>query len=195
MPKYGLTGGIASGKTVALQIFNEYGVDTIDTDELARLVIDRGTEGARKLREAIGEQYFFDGALERQRLREDMYQSPALKKTVESIIHPLVRNALDQWMRKDSKSPYQILCSPLLIETKQHETLDGVIIVDTPESIQLARGIGRDSCSEDTIQKIIAAQLSRHARHKHATFVIDNSGDLGSLAQQIHTLHKKLSHG
>ena len=49
MPKYGLTGGIASGKTVALQIFNEYGVDTIDTDELARLVIDRGTEGARKL--------------------------------------------------------------------------------------------------------------------------------------------------
>ena len=100
MPKYGLTGGIASGKTVALQIFNEYGVDTIDTDELARLVIDRGTEGARNLEEAIGEQYFFDGALERQRLREDMYQSPALKKTVESIIHPLVRDALDQWMRK-----------------------------------------------------------------------------------------------
>ena len=63
MPKYGLTGGIASGKTVALQIFNEYGVDTIDTDELARLVIDRGTEGARKLEKAIGEQYFFDGAL------------------------------------------------------------------------------------------------------------------------------------
>ena len=57
MPKYGLTGGIA-GKTVALQIFNEYGVDTIDTDELARLVIDRGTEGARNLEEAIGEQYF-----------------------------------------------------------------------------------------------------------------------------------------
>ncbi len=195
MPKYGLTGGIASGKTVALQIFDEYGVDTIDTDELARLVIDRGTEGARKLKEAIGESYFFDGALDRQRLREDMYQSPALKKTVESIIHPLVRNALDQWMRKDSKSPYQILCSPLLIETNQHETLDGVIIVDTPESIQLARGIGRDSCSEDTMQKIIAAQLSRHARLKHATFVIDNSGDLGSLAQQIHVLHEKLSHG
>ena len=86
MPKYGLTGGIASGKTVALQIFNDFGVDTIDTDELARLVIDRGTEGARKLEEAIGEQYFFDGALERQRLREDMYQSPALKKTVESNI-------------------------------------------------------------------------------------------------------------
>lgn len=194
MPKYGLTGGIASGKTVALQIFNEYGVDTIDTDELARLVIDRGTEGARNLEEAIGEQYFFDGALERQRLREDMYQSPALKKTVESIIHPLVRDALDQWMRKDSKSPYQILCSPLLIETQQHEILDGVIVVDTPESVQLARGVLRDSCSEATIQKIIAAQLPRHTRLKHATFVIDNSGDLRSLAQQIHTLHEKLSH-
>mgnify|MGYP001162409359 CR=1 FL=1 len=54
MPKYGLTGGIASGKTIALQIFNEYGVDTIDTDELARLVINRGTEGARNLKKAIG---------------------------------------------------------------------------------------------------------------------------------------------
>ena len=78
MSKYGLTGGIASGKTIALQIFNEYGVDTIDTDELARLVINRGTEGARNLEEAIGERYFFDGALERQRLREDMYHLSTL---------------------------------------------------------------------------------------------------------------------
>ena len=194
MPKYGLTGGIASGKTVALQIFKEYGVDTIDTDELARLVIDRGTEGARNLEEAIGEHYFFDGTLKRQRLRDDMYQSPALKKTVESIIHPLVRDALDQWMTKDSKSHYQILCSPLLIETKQHEILDGVIVVDAPESVQLTRSVRRDSCSEATIQKIIASQLPRHTRLKYATFVIDNSGDLRSLAQQIHILHEKLSH-
>ena len=123
-----------------------------------------------------------------------MYQSPALKKTVESIIHPLVQDALDQWMRNDSKSPYQILCSPLLIETKQHEILDGVIVVDTPESVQLTRSVRRDSCSEATIQKIIASQLPRHTRLKYATFVIDNSGDLRSLAQQIHILHEKLSH-
>jgi len=194
MPIYGLTGGIASGKTIALQIFSEYGVDTIDTDELARSVIDRGTEGARNLAEAIGDQYFFDGALDRQRLREDMYQSPALKQTVESVIHPLVRDALDQWIRKGSKSPYQILCSPLLIETKQHETLDGVIVIDTPEPIQIARGVRRDSCSEDTLQKIIASQLPRHARLENATFVVDNSGDVKSLAQQIHTLHENLSH-
>ncbi len=194
MPIYGLTGGIASGKTIALQIFNQYGVDTIDTDELARLVIDRGTEGARNLAEAIGDQYFFDGALDRQRLREDIYQSPALKQTVESVIHPLVRDALDQWIRKGSKSPYQILCSPLLIETKQHETLDGVIVIDTPEPIQLARGVRRDSCSEDTLQKIIDSQLPRHARLENATFVVDNSGDLKSLAQQIHTLHENLRH-
>ena len=194
MPIYGLTGGIASGKTIALQIFNEYGVETIDTDELARLVINPGTEGARNLAEAIGDQYFFGGALDRQRLREDMYQSPALKQMVESVIHPLVRDALDQWIRGGSKSPYQILCSPLLIETKQHETLDGVIVIDTPEPIQIARGVRRDSCSEDTLQKIIASQLPRHARLENATFVVDNSGDLKSLAQQIHTLHENLSH-
>ncbi|MBU25184.1 MAG: dephospho-CoA kinase [Gammaproteobacteria bacterium] len=194
MPIYGLTGGIASGKTVALQIFDKHGVDTIDADELARLVIERGTEGARILEEAIGEQYFYDGALDRRLLREDMYQFPSLKQTVESIVHPLVRDALDKWIKKSSKSPYRILCSPLLIETNQHVTLDGVIVIDTPESIQLERGARRDSCAKDAFQKIITAQLPRHARLEHATLVVDNSGDFRSLFQQIHILHEKLSH-
>ena len=193
-PVYGLTGGIASGKSTVLEQFAALGIDTLDTDQLARDVIAQGTPGAQELEAAIGSEYFPSGHLDRVLLRSRIYESPALKQTVESIIHPLVRIAVNQWLNQESQSPYRILCSPLLIETKQHESLDGVIVVDVPESDQLLRGAARDTQSKETIQHIIDEQLPRAARLGNATFVIDNSGDLESLTQQIQTLHEKLSH-
>ena len=193
-PVYGLTGGIASGKSTVLEQFAALGIDTLDTDQLARDVIAQGTPGAQELEAAIGSEFFPRGRLDRVLLRSRIYESPALKQTVESIIHPLVRNAVNQWLNQESQSPYRILCSPLLIETKQHETLDGVIVVDVSEGNQLLRGTARDTQSKDTIQRIIDAQLPRDTRLDHATFVIDNSGDLESVTLQIQTLHEKLSH-
>ena len=119
-PVYGLTGGIASGKSTVLAQFAALGIETLDTDQLARDVIAQGTSGALQLETAIGSEYFQDGCLDRARLRSDMYQSAHLKKTVEGIIHPLVRNAVNQWLDQQPGSPYRILCSPLLIETNQH---------------------------------------------------------------------------
>jgi dephospho-CoA kinase len=193
-PVYGLTGGIASGKSTVLEQFAALGIDTLDTDQLARDVIAQGTPGAQELEAAIGSEFFPRERLDRVLLRSRIYESPALKQTVESIIHPLVRNAVNQWLNQESQSPYRILCSPLLIETKQHETLDGVIVVDVSEGNQLLRGTARDTQSKDTIQRIIDAQLPRDTRLDHATFVIDNSGDLESVTLQIQTLHEKLSH-
>ena len=193
-PVYGLTGGIASGKSTILEQLAALDIDILDTDQLARDVIAPGTPGAQELEAAIGSQYFPGGHLDRVLLRSRIYESPALKQTVESIIHPLVRIAVNQWLNQESQSPYRILCSPLLIETKQHESLDGIIVVDVPESDQLLRGAARDTLSKETIQHIIDVQLPRDARLGNATFVIDNSGDLESLTQQIQTLHEKLSH-
>jgi dephospho-CoA kinase len=193
-PVYGLTGGIASGKSTVLEQLAALDIDILDTDQLARDVIAPGTPGAQELEAAIGSQYFPGGHLDRVLLRSRIYESPALKQTVESIIHPLVRAAVNQWLNQESQSPYRILCSPLLIETKQHESLDGIIVVDVPESDQLLRGATRDTLSKETIQHIIDVQLPRDARLGNATFVIDNSGDLESLTQQIQTLHEKLSH-
>ena len=187
------TGGIATGKSTVLEQFAAFGIDTLDTDQLARDVIAQGTLGASQLETAIGSDYFRDGRLDRALLRSDMYESPTLKKTVEAIIHPLVSDAVNQWLNQQSRTPYRIVCSPLLIETNQHEMLDGVIVVDAPESEQLKRGAERDSKSRDTIQYILDAQISRQARLSHATFVIDNSGGIDSLTQQIQTLHEKLS--
>ena len=193
-PVYGLTGGIASGKSTVLAQFAALGIDTLDTDQLARDAIAQGTPGAQELAAEIGSEYFPDGHLDRVLLRSRIYESPELKRTVESIIHPLVRHAVNRWLNEESVSPYRILCSPLLIETKQHDSLDGVIVVDVSEGDQRLRGTTRDTQSRETIQHIIEAQLPRDTRLSHATFVVDNSGDLKSLTQQIQTLHEKLSH-
>lgn len=193
-PVYGLTGGIASGKSTVLKAFEALGIDCLDTDQLARDVIAPGTDGFQALEDAIGSQYFDDGALNRLRLRESMYQSPKLKDTVESVIHPLVRDAVNQWLESDADSAFRILCSPLLIETNQHAVLDGVIVVDLPETEQIKRGTQRDLRAKDTIEQIIKVQLPRDRRLEAATYIIDNSGDLDSLMNQVTTLHEQLQH-
>jgi len=86
------------------------------------------------------------------------------------------------------------LCSPLLIETEQHQTLDGVIVVDAPETCQLTRGAQRDNDSTARVQQIIDSQLPRLTRLEHATYVIDNSNDLTSLTNQVNALHETLTH-
>lgn len=189
---YGLTGGIASGKSTVLELFTRLGIETHDTDQLARQVIDPGSPGIQVLERVIGSKYFMDGALNRQLLRQEMYESPSLKQKVESVVHPLVRAAVNAWVASDTDSPYRILCSPLLIETQQHEILDGVIVVDAPETCQLIRGAQRDNNSTACIQQIIDTQLPSFVRLKHATFVIDNSNDLKSLTNQVNALHETL---
>jgi len=193
-PVYGLTGGIASGKSTVLELFDQLGIETRDTDQLARQVVDPGSHGAHALEQAIGSQYFVDGTLNRRLLRQDMYQSASLKQQVESVVHPLVRAAVTAWIASDTNSPYRILCSPLLIETEQHQTLDGVIVVDAPETCQLTRGAQRDNDSTARVQQIIDSQLPRLTRLEHATYVIDNSNDLTSLTNQVNALHETLTH-
>lgn len=191
-PVYGLTGGIASGKSTVLEIFTRLGIETRDTDQLARQVVDPGSPGAQVLEQTISSKYFMDGALNRRLLRQEMYQSPYLKQKVESVVHPLVRAAVTAWIASETDSPYRILCSPLLIETQQHETLDGVIVVDAPETYQLTRGAQRDNDSTARVQQIIDTQLLSLARLEHATYVIDNSNDLTSLTNQVNALHEVL---
>lgn len=193
-PVYGLTGGIASGKSTVLELFDQLGIETRDTDQLARQVVDPGSPGAQALEQAIGSKYFTDGVLNRRLLRQEMYQSISLKQKVESVVHPLVRAAVTAWIAGDTSSPYRILCSPLLIETEQHEALNGVIVVDAPETHQLTRGAQRDNNSTTRIQQIIDSQLPRLFRLEHASYVIDNSNDLTSLTNQVKALHETLIH-
>ena len=194
-PVYGLTGGIASGKSTTLTTFQNLGIETLDTDELARVVIATGSPGRQELEKIIGSQFFESGVLNRSRLKEEIYNNPYLKETVERVIHPRIQSKVSHWLGQSSHSPYRIICSPLLLETDQHKTLDGVIVVDVPETTQETRGAARDLESVVQVRKIIQAQLSRKERLSHADFIIDNSEDLESLYVRIFELHEQLING
>lgn len=191
LPTYGLTGGIASGKSQALFYFAELGIPTCDTDQVARDVIAPGTPGERALRAALGPQFFSNDELDRGRLRKALFAQPSLKQVVESIIHPRVRDAVTAWQNTPKQAPYQILCSPLLLETKPRD-LRGVIVVDVPESEQLSRGAQRDGTRPENISQIMAAQIDRATRLAKADFILDNSGTRDALREQVQALHLKL---
>jgi dephospho-CoA kinase len=192
MKTYGLTGGIASGKSTALRVFQDLGVEILDTDQLARDVIAPGTEGALALEDAIGASYFVDGALDRKALRAALYTDSDLKQTVEAIVHPRVAAAVTEWRQTDSDAPYRLLCSPLLLETSSQTAVDAVIILDVPTDLQVVRATTRDDQSVEQVEAIIAAQINRADRLAHADFILDNTGTEADLATRIHNLHRTL---
>ena len=189
---FGLTGGIASGKSTALKYFDQLGIPTCDTDQLARDVVSPGSEGQKELAEAIGADYFHNGIVNRAKLRKALFLQQPLKQKVESIIHPRVGYAVEKWRQNSGTAPYQILASPLLLETNQHDELDGVIVIDVNPDVQIRRACERDKLTVGEIEKIIHSQLSRKERLSYADFIFENSGSLAKLKHQIQNFHGQI---
>lgn len=191
-PTYGLTGGIASGKSTALALFQQLGIPTIDADDIARMVVAPGTEGQAALKAAIGDEFFTEEILDRRKLRDAMYLDDSLKQAVESVVHPRVKAHIAAWKTRPVDAPYRILCSPLLLETQQDANLDGVIVIDTDPEQQVQRAAQRDRRSREEIAAILKHQMTREERLAKATFVLDNSGSTTQFKRHIAALHKRL---
>jgi len=186
----GLTGGIGSGKSAASSLFADAGIDIIDADEVARLVVKAGSPGLAAIVAHFGKDILADdGTLNRSALRERVFNTPCEKNRLNALLHPLIRQAMMQQI-KASTSPYCILSVPLLVEGKLHEMCDRVVVVDCPEEMQLSRAMQRDGSTQTTIENIMASQATRAQRLAVADDVIDNSGSLANLKQQVDTLHR-----
>ncbi len=187
----GLTGGIGSGKSAASSHFESLGISCVDADITSREVVLPGTAALSEIEKHFGNNVIDNqGELNRKALREIIFHDLDEKAWLEKLLHPLIRERI-QLLIANSKSPYTILSSPLLIETKQHLQTDYVLVVDVPEDTQLSRTLKRDGGSEKTIKSILSNQLSRTQRLKYADDVIDNSTDLKTLRAQVESLHKK----
>lgn len=188
----GLTGGIGSGKSAATAIFENLGIDIVDADEVARDVVEVGSEGLRQIAEHFGETILLeDGSLNRAALREKVFAAEEEKYWLNGLLHPLIRSRMQQLI-SESTSPYCILSVPLLVENKLTEMCNHVVVVDCPETLQLERALKRDGSTEQTIKSIMASQASRKERVSAADDVLDNSTTLDALASQVSTLHQKL---
>ena len=188
----GLTGGIGSGKSAATAIFEKHGIDIVDADEVARNVVEVGSEGLRQITEHFGTNILLeDGSLNRAALREKVFAAEEEKHWLNGLLHPLIRSRMQQLI-SESTSPYCILSVPLLVENKLTEMCNHVVVVDCPEALQLERALKRDGSTEQTIKSIMASQASRNERLNAADDVLDNSTTLEALANQVSALHKKL---
>jgi dephospho-CoA kinase len=189
--RIGLTGGIASGKSTVADLFAALEVPVIDTDKIAREVVEPGQPPLEKLVERFGAGILTpDGHLDRPKLREIVFSDPRARADLEALTHPAIGSAVEA-MAAAAGGPYQILVIPLLVEKGLGKRLDRVLAVDCPESLQLQRLQARDGSSAAQAQAILDAQASRTARLKAADDVIRNESDVADLRQQVEALHRR----
>jgi len=187
----GLTGGIASGKTTAGNIFARLGVDVIDADEVSRSLVNAGSPCFDEVVLHFGNDILDSGGdLDRAKLRELIFNDDQQKQWLENLLHPLVRQEIERKIEVSS-SKYIILSVPLLLESGNYDFVDRILVVDVPEETQVCRIMQRDGSSENLARQIMSTQVSRDERLSHADDILDNINDLDSLKIQIENLHEK----
>ncbi len=193
----GLTGGVGSGKTAASDIFAQLGVPVIDTDLIAREVVEPGQPAVEQIESAFGSEVITEaGGIDRARLRQRIFSEPTLREALERILHPKIREVAER--RIDAvEAPYCIVVVPLLVESGMLDLVNRVLVIDAPEAQQIARVQKRDDVTPEEAERILQAQASRSRRLEHADDVVVNDGSLDDLRRAVQTLdhrYRRLSH-
>jgi dephospho-CoA kinase len=189
--RVGLTGGIASGKSTAAKFFGALGVPIIDTDQLARDVVEPGQPPLERLVERFGPSILTDdGHLDRPALRNIVFSDPKARADLEALTHPAIGAAVEA-RSAEVGGIYQILVIPLLVEKSLGSQLDRVVVVDCDEELQIRRLQARDGSTLEQARAILNAQTSRSARLKAAHDVIKNDGDMSAVRDQVEKLHAR----
>ncbi len=187
----GLTGGIGSGKTTVSDLFSELGVPVIDADVIARQVVEPGNTALSEIQNQFGNGVINDdGRLNRDALRQIVFDHPEKRRTLEAILHPaIVQEMLQQASRL--KTHYCLFVIPLIIEANQQQLVDRILVVDAPDQLRRERVKQRSQLDDKQIDAIFAAQVNRDTRLRHADDIIYNSSNLDDLRTQVLHLHNR----
>jgi dephospho-CoA kinase len=189
--RVGLTGGIASGKSTAAKFFGALGVPILDSDQVAREVVEPGQPPLERLVERFGRGILTaDGHLDRPALRDIVFSDPRARADLENLTHPAIGAALEA-RSAAAGGPYQILVIPLLVEKNLASQVSRVLVVDCDEELQIRRLHARDGSTRAQARAILDAQVSRSARLKAADDVIRNDADMGAVQTQVAELHAR----
>ncbi len=189
--RIGLTGGIASGKSTVADLFAARGVPVIDTDVIAREVVEPGQPALAEIAREFGPEILDEERrLQRRRLRDLVFRDDKRRERLEAILHPRIREETEA-QAAAAGGAYQVIVVPLLVESPMKATMDRILVVDVSEETQLDRLRERDAESEVQARRMIAAQASREDRLRIADDVIDNGGTLEATAEQVERLHRQ----
>ncbi|WP_045465756.1 dephospho-CoA kinase [Vibrio hyugaensis] len=188
----GLTGGIASGKTTVANLFKQqFKIDVVDADIVAREVVEPGSTGLNAIIEHFGIDIVReDQSLDRAKLREQIFSNPDEKAWLNALLHPMIREKMIEDLEQ-VESEYALLVVPLLIENKLDSLCDRVLVVDVEPKTQIARTVKRDNVSEDQARAILASQATQAQRLAIANDVVRNNPNDPDLLLQITDLHEK----
>jgi dephospho-CoA kinase len=182
-----LTGGIGAGKSTVAQYFAELGAFVIDADQLARMVIERGTDGFAEVLLRFGDEIVLNGDVDRKKLGEIVFADSQARKDLEAIIHPRVQALFAEAVNDLDQDEILIYEIPLLVETNAAEKFDYVITVESDIELRKARLL-KKGLYISQIEKRIAAQATQSAREAIADTVILNDSDEDSLLRQVENL-------
>ena len=189
MIKVALTGGIGSGKSAAGDFFEDLGAVVVDADQLARDVIERGTDGFDELVATFGDEILTNGILDRRKLGQIVFSDSEARKTLEGIIHPRVAQAFEEIIEESPEDAVIIYQIPILVETKGQDRFDYVITVEASLENRIARLKNRGLKGYE-IDARLKAQASDEQRAEIADLIFKNDGDLDSLLRQVENIYE-----
>jgi len=182
-----LTGGIGAGKSTVAQNFAELGALVIDADQLARLAIERGSDGFAEVLLRFGDEIILNGDIDRKKLAEIVFSDDAARRDLEKIIHPRVQAIFAEAVEDLEHGDILVYEIPLLVETDAAEKFDYIITVEADMELRKERLL-KKGLYISQIEKRMAAQATQESREEIADFVIRNDGDEDSLLRQVENL-------
>jgi dephospho-CoA kinase len=191
---FGLTGGIGSGKSTVSRMLRELGAHVLDADLIAREVVEPGTPGLAAVAARFPGVLTPEGRLDRAKLGARIFADPAERTALNRILHPLIgQTVLEKTQALAAQGVERVIYdAPLLIENGLHQGMDGVLLVWAPRELQKARLMARDGLDVAAAEARIAAQLPLDDKRQHATWIVDNSGDLASTRAQVEQAWKAM---
>lgn len=192
MRLFGLTGGIASGKSAVTTVLREAGVTVMDLDVIARDVVKLGTPGLAQVLEMFGHEYANpDGTLNRKKLGNLVFNDTEELTRLSALMDPLMWKEVER-QRAALADELAFLDAALLIEKKMHEHMDGTVLVIAPLAVRIRRAMERDSATEAQVRARVNTQMDDNEKRKHADFVIENDGTVHELYERVMALLETL---
>ncbi len=192
VPVIAITGGLGSGKSTVREIFEEFGARGIDTDEIARRVVQPGSKGSQMVREAFGNAFFTDaGHLDRKKMAAHVFSDPVQRQRLESTLHPLIREEEARVVSEhleESPGAVVVVEVPLLVEGDRSGHYDGVVLVTAPVNVRMERLVRSGRYTPDEAVSRMDHQADDLQRELFASWVIENSGPVEKTRAQVRSV-------
>ena len=187
-----MTGGIGSGKSEALKIFESLNIKVIDLDKISKEITETNHQAIEEIKLVFGNVFDKDNRLDRKKLREIIFSDKTQKINLEKILHPKILKEVKEKLDTLSNEPYIVIDIPLLFETSQYTNLiSRSLVIDCEVTSQIERVKKRDGINTSIIQSIIDQQIDRSSRIEKGDDVVLNDGSIEKLTESIKMLHQK----